>query len=271
MPVQADQTEDPVLVQREGGVARLTLNRPDRLNAMSDPMLDLLVDLVADVVADEEVRVIVLTGAGRGFCVGGDLDAFRESGDDVPVSRGAAIEKLHRHMRVSELLRSSHAVSVAAVNGACAGAGLSLAAACDLRVSSSAAVFRSAFVDAALSGDFGGTWLLTRLLGESRAKQLAFLNQKIDPPTALDWGLVTAVYASETFEREVDELVATLAQKAPRALAGLKHNFTDAANLTFAEASAREAQRHVDCSRTADLVEAASAFLERRAPRFTGS
>lgn len=125
--------ENPVILTRSEGVARLTLNRPDRLNAMSDPMLDLLVDLTAEVAADESVRVIVLTGAGRGFCVGGDLDAFSEFGDAEPVSRGAAIEKLHRHMRVSELLRSSHAVSIAAVNGACAGAGLSLAAACDLR------------------------------------------------------------------------------------------------------------------------------------------
>ncbi len=263
--------ENPVILTRSEGVARLTLNRPDRLNAMSDPMLDLLVDLTAEVAADESVRVIVLTGAGRGFCVGGDLDAFSEFGDAEPVSRGAAIEKLHRHMRVSELLRSSHAVSIAAVNGACAGAGLSLAAACDLRVSSTAAVFRSAFVDAALSGDFGGTWLLTKLIGESRAKQMAFLNAKIDPATAADWGLVASVHAPEDFEQAVDEIVATLSKKAPMALAGLKANFTDAANLTFAEASAIEAQRHADCSRTTDLVEAANAFLERREPQFTGS
>ncbi len=267
----ADETEKPVLIERFDGIARLTLNRPDRLNAMSDAMLDLLVDLVADVTADQDVRVIVLTGAGRGFCVGGDLDAFSESGDAEPVSRGASIEKLHRHMRASELLRSSPAVSVAAVNGACAGAGLSLAAACDLRVSSSAAVFRSAFVDAALSGDFGGTWLLTRLIGESRAKQMAFLNEKVKPGTALDWGLVSAVHAPEDFGNEVEALARSLAKKAPRALAGLKQNFTDAANLTFAEASAIEAQRHVDCSRTADLVEAANAFLERREPHFSGT
>jgi 2-(1,2-epoxy-1,2-dihydrophenyl)acetyl-CoA isomerase len=269
--VAMNETEMPVILERSGGIARLTLNRPDRLNAMSDPMLDLLVDHVADVTADEEVRVIVLTGAGRGFCVGGDLDAFSESGDSEPETRGASIEKLHRHMRASELLRSSHAVSIAAVNGACAGAGLSLAAACDLRVSSAAAVFRSAFVDAALSGDFGGTWLLTKLIGESRAKQMAFLNEKVGPDTALDWGLVSAVHAPEDFEKEVSALAETLAKKAPRALAGLKRNFTDAANLTFAEASAIEAERHVDCSRTADLVEAANAFLERREPHYTGS
>jgi len=269
--VGVHDAENPVLLDRSEGVAHITLNRPDRLNAMSDAMLDRLVDVVAEVTADEQVRVIVLTGAGRGFCVGGDLDAFSASGDAEPVSRGASIEKLHRHMRTSELLRSSHAVSIAAVNGACAGAGLSLAAACDLRVSSSAAVFRSAFVDAALSGDFGGTWLLTRLLGESRAKQLAFLNQKVDPGTALDWGLVSAVHPAETFESEVRDLALSLAKKAPRALAGLKANFSDAARLGFSEASAIEAERHVDCARTTDLVEAANAFLERREPRFTGS
>lgn len=269
--MQVDDPERPVILTRSEGIARLTLNRPDRLNAMSDLMLDRLVDLTADVAADETVRVIVLTGAGRGFCVGGDLDAFSGFGEAEPVSRGAAIEKLHRHMRVSELLRSSHAVSIAAVNGACAGAGLSLAAACDLRVSSSTAVFRSAFIDAALSGDFGGTWLLTRLIGESRAKQMAFLNEKIDPQTAAAWGLVASVHAPEEFEERVEALAVGLSRKAPRALAGLKQNFTDAANLTFAEASAIEAQRHTDCSRTADLIEAANAFLERREPRFTGA
>lgn len=269
--MQVVETERPVLLTRAAGVARITLNRPERLNAMNDAMLDRLVEVTADVTADERIRVIVLTGAGRGFCVGGDLDAFSGSGAAEPVSRGAAIEKLHRHMRVSELLRSSSAVSIAAVNGACAGAGLSLAAACDLRVSSRDAVFRSAFLDAALSGDFGGTWLLTRLVGESRAKQMAFLNEKIDPATAAAWGLVASVHAHEDFEERVEELAVSLARKAPRALAGLKQNFADAANLTFAEASAVEATRHVDCSRTTDLVEAANAFLERREPHFTGA
>lgn len=266
--MHVDEPGNPVILTRSDGIARLTLNRPDRLNAMSDDMLDMLVDLTADVTSDESVRVIVLTGAGRGFCVGGDLSEF---GEAEPVSRGCAIEKLHRHMRVSELLRSSHAVSIAAVNGACAGAGLSLAAACDLRVSSTSAVFRSAFVDAALSGDFGGTWLLTRLIGESRAKRMAFLNEKIDPATAATWGLVTSVHEPEDFESQVEALALSLSRKAPQALAGLKHNFTDAANLTFAEASAIEAQRHADCSRTTDLIEAANAFLERREPHFTGS
>lgn len=267
----ANSSADPVILSRANGIAKITLNRPERLNAMSDPMLDLLVEVVADVTADENVRVIVLTGAGRGFCVGGDLDAMSEFGDAPPQARGTAIEKLHRHMRTSELLRGSHAVSIAAVNGACAGAGLSLAAACDLRISSSAAVFRSAFIDAALSGDFGGTWLLTRLIGESRAKRMAFLNEKVDPNTALDWGLVTAVVEPESFDAAVDEMARTLAKKAPLALAGLKRNFTDAANLSFAEASAVEAQRHADCSRTNDLIEAANAFLERREPHFSGT
>ncbi|WP_375001687.1 enoyl-CoA hydratase/isomerase family protein [Aeromicrobium sp. CTD01-1L150] len=264
------EPEHPVILTRSEGIARLTLNRPERLNAMSDPMLDRLVELTADVAADESIRVILLTGAGRGFCVGGDLQAFSGFGEAESVSRGAAIEKLHRHMRVSELLRSSHAVSIAAVNGACAGAGLSLAAACDLRISTTTAIFRSAFVDAALSGDFGGTWLLTKLVGESRAKQMAFLNEKIDASTAAAWGLVTSVHAPEDFEERVEALAVDLARKAPRALAGLKQNFADAANLTFAEASATEAERHIDCSRTADLVEAANAFLERREPHFTG-
>lgn len=266
-----NEPENPVLLDRSEGVARLTLNRPDRLNAMSDPMLDQLVELTAEVTSDRSVRVIILTGAGRGFCVGGDLDAMSRFGEAEPVPRGVAIEKLHRHMRVSELLRSSHAVSIAAVNGACAGAGLSLAAACDLRVSSSKAVFRSAFVDAGLSGDFGGTWLLTKLIGESRAKQMAFINEKISPATAAEWGLVTSVHEPEDFEREVDALAAHIAKKAPLALAGLKANFNDAVNLTFAEASANEAVRHSDCARTTDVIEAASAFLERREPQFTGA
>jgi 2-(1,2-epoxy-1,2-dihydrophenyl)acetyl-CoA isomerase len=160
---------------------------------------------------------------------------------------------------------------VAAVNGPCAGAGLSLALACDLRLASATAVFRTAFLGAGLSGDFGGTWSLSRLLGEARAKELYLLDEKVPAAEALRLGLVTRVFGAEEFTASVAGVVDGLAGRAPLALRGIKENLTDAARLSFAEACDREAARHIACSLSADSAEAAAAFLERRGPVFTGA
>jgi 2-(1,2-epoxy-1,2-dihydrophenyl)acetyl-CoA isomerase len=258
-----------VLTERRDGVATITLNRPDRLNAMNAELLDGLLAAVAAAVSDDGVRVLVLTGAGRGFCVGGDLQGFA-AGATGDLPEAARVGQLRGWMRVCDLLRGSTVVSVAAVNGACAGAGLSLALACDLRVATATAVFRTAFLSAGLSGDFGGTWSLSRLLGEARAKELYLLNEKVPAEQARDLGLVTRVFPDEEFADRVAELVTGLAGQAPLALRGIKQNLTDAARLSFPEAADREAARHVACSLSSDAAEAATAFLARRAPVFTG-
>jgi 2-(1,2-epoxy-1,2-dihydrophenyl)acetyl-CoA isomerase len=271
MPTDDDQSRQlPVVVERGPGVVTFRLNRPARLNAMSHDMLDLLLTGVEEVCDDPEVRVIVLTGAGRGFCAGGDLGGFQDDAATSQPPLGVQVGVLRRHMRVVELLRSSTAVSIGAVNGPCAGAGLGLALACDLRVCRDGAVFRTAFIDAALSGDFGGSWLLSRVLGEAKAKELYLLNDKVGSAEALRLGLVSAVYDEGSFESEVTALVDRLTAKPPIALRHMKSNLDDASRLGFSDACEAEARRHVASFRTDDLVEAAAAFVERRPPHFVG-
>lgn len=265
-----DSREPPVVVERDRGVVTFRLNRPARLNAMSHEMLDLLLAGVEEVCDDPETRVIVVTGSGRGFCAGGDLGGFQDGADARRPPLGSQIGLLRRHMRVVELLRSSTAVSIAAVNGPCAGAGLGLALACDLRVCREGAVFRTAFIDAALSGDFGGSWLLTRILGEAKTKELYLLNDKVSSDEALRIGLVSQVFEDDAFEAGVTALVHRLAGKAPIALRHMKSNLDDASRLGFADACEAEARRHVASFRTDDLVEAATAFMERRPALFAG-
>ena len=260
-----------VRTDTEGSIVTITLDRPDRMNTMNDQLLDELLAAVESAASDPGVRVIVLTGSGRAFCAGGDMVNFNDGALVAPVPLETQIRGLRTHMRIVTLLRECAAVTIAAVNGAAAGAGLSLALACDLRFSSARAVFRSAFVDAGLSGDFGGTWLLTHLIGESRARRMYLLNEKITAEQALDWGLASAVFAPDDFEAGWRSAAAAMAAKAPLTLAAIKQNFLDAATVDFATACDREAVRHTVCSRTADAAEAAAAFVEKRSPSFSGS
>jgi 2-(1,2-epoxy-1,2-dihydrophenyl)acetyl-CoA isomerase len=262
--------DGPVRYEQGDGVATVTLNRPDRLNALSSELIDALLSRVEQATSDAGVRVLMLTGAGRGFCVGGDLQRF-SAGTQGELPEATRVGTLRRSMRVSQLLREADVVTVAAVNGACAGAGLSLALACDLRVASDTAVLRTAFLTAGLSGDFGGTWSLTHLLGEARAKELYLLNEKLTADEALRLGLVSRVFPAAEFAAQARALAERLAAQAPVALRSMKQNLTDASRVSFAEACDHEAQRHIACSLTGDAVEAATAFLERRPPVFTGA
>ncbi|MGZ4646775.1 MAG: enoyl-CoA hydratase [Blastococcus sp.] len=257
-----------VRLERRDGVGTITLDRPDRLNALSSELLTQLLAAVEEAVSDESLRVLVLTGAGRAFCVGGDLQSFAARGEVADVPAGRAEGDLRHVMRTSQLLRESRLISVAAINGACAGAGLSLALACDLRLASASAVFRTAFIAAGLSGDFGGTWLLPRLLGEARAKELYLLNEKVSAEEALRLGLVCRLFPDADFGVDVATVATELVGRAPLALRSMKQNLTDAAQISFPEACDREVVRHVRCSRSPDASEAAGAFLERRPPVF---
>lgn len=180
---------EEVLLDRQGAIATVTLNRPDRLNAMNDALLDGLVDTLETLDDDKDLAVIVLRGAGRAFCVGGDLAAHHE-----PVGQSQAESRLRYHVRAAEILREGHAVSIASVNGPAAGAGFGLAAACDLRIVAKSAVFRSAFLTAAMSGDFGLGWSLTHLIGAARAHEILLLNEKISAAGAREIGLATRAF-----------------------------------------------------------------------------
>jgi 2-(1,2-epoxy-1,2-dihydrophenyl)acetyl-CoA isomerase len=259
---------DEVKSWKNGAVGHVVLNRPDQLNAMNDALLDSLVDKLEDFSHDRAVGVVVLTGAGRAFCAGGDLSAMAEAFKTATPAGETA--KLRRHARAAELLRTMPAVTIAAVNGACAGAGLGLALAADLRLVSGSAVFKTAFLSAAMSGDFGTAWSLTRLLGEARARELYFLNEKIDADSAVRLGLASRVVANEGFADEVDRVARSIAGSAPLARERMKENLNEAYRLDLSEAIARESVRHVSCGFSQDAAEAGAAFLERRTPVFAG-
>jgi len=259
---------DVVEVEDRGAVRYVVLNRPEHLNAMDDALIDGLVEALEDCRHDESVRVVVVTGAGKAFCAGGDLNAMAAGRDAMSVPREVA--KLRRHARAAELLRSMEATSIAAVNGACAGAGLGLALAADLRIASEAAVFRSAFLTAGLSGDFGTSWSLTHLLGEARARELMLLNDKVTAQRALEIGLVSRLVPAADFADATEQLAQRLAGSAPLALRAMKQNLREAATAGFADSVANESVRHIECAFTDDAAEAGAAFLERRTPQFHG-
>ena len=258
---------ETVLYDAADGIATVTLNRPERLNAMNR---DLLVDLLATleaVAADDSVRALILTGAGRGFCAGADL---RERNVLTGETTEARIGELRALMRASQLLREMPAITIAAVNGPAAGAGLSLALAADLRYASESATFVTAFLTAGLSGDYGGTWMLPRIVGPAKARELYFLSDRVPAAEALRLGLVSEVVPPEALMARAREIGARLAAAAPVALGRIKANLNDADRLSFAELLDREADRHVRTGSTADAREAGAAFLEKRPPRFLG-
>jgi 2-(1,2-epoxy-1,2-dihydrophenyl)acetyl-CoA isomerase len=262
-----------VLYERDGGVATVTLNRPGRMNALGGDLAERLLDALERAADDDDVRAVILTGAGRAFCAGGDLAALRERRAELLESGTAEahVAHLRRMMRSAELLRDMPKVTIAAINGACAGAGLSLACACDLRYAAAGAKLNVAFRDAGLSGDFGGTWTLSRIVGPAKARELYLLSPRFDAAEAERIGLVSTTLpdAAELMEHAravADQIV----EAAPLAVRGIKANLDDALRLGFTELLDREAERHIAASRTEDHLEAASAFLEKRRPRFKG-
>lgn len=262
-----DAALSEVLLERRGAVALLTLNRPERLNAMTARMLNELLAALESLAGDRDVRAVVITGAGRAFCAGADLAGEPVWGTGSAEQRGAELRRL---MRSSELLHEMGKPTIAAVNGACAGAGMALACAADIRIASNAAVFRTAFVGAALSGDFGITWTLTQLLGSAAARRLLLLDERVDAAEALRLGLISAVHQPELLLPTAIAMAQHLAEQAPLALAAMKHNCNDAERVTFAAALDGEARRVVACADSEDAREAAAAFLAKRAPRFQG-
>lgn len=243
------------------GLARLTLDRPDRLNGMTNQMVRETHDAVALVAADSSVRVLVLTGEGRGFCPGADLGHFTDGGSDEVLSA--------EHFQVVTLLHEMPAVTIAAVNGACAGAGMGWAAACDLRLMSAGAKMNTAFLDVAVAGDMALPWLLPRLVGAAKARELSFLPSKVTADEALRIGLVARVFPDETFRADVEDVVQTLLAKSPTALRGLKQHYVDAERMPLGEFVDHESRRHLEIAASADTAEAFRAFVEKRAPRFT--
>mmetsp|Transcript_5720 Transcript_5720/g.7228 ORF Transcript_5720/g.7228 Transcript_5720/m.7228 type:complete len:188 (+) Transcript_5720:2-565(+) len=173
-------------------------------------------------------------------------------------------------METSQLFRDSHFVSIAAINGACAGAGFSWACACDIRIGAENALFRAGFLTAGLSGDFGGTWLLPRIVGSAKARELYLMNEKIRAEEAIRIGLISKIIPArgETFQQEVHKIAQEMATAAPLALKRIKANLVDADRTTFQEHLDIEAERHTRCGYHEDAKEAGTSFMQKRAPRF---
>lgn len=263
-------TNTTVLYQTDGPVATVTLNRPERLNAMNRELIREAMEMLERAASDPAIRVLILTGAGKGFCAGGDLAGFAGGEFKEPQPLEQRVAELRRSMRTSQILRESGMVTIAAINGACAGAGLSWALACDLRFAAASAKFSTAFLNAGLSGDFGGTYSLTHIVGTAKARELYLLAERFDAAEAHRIGLVSLVLPDAGLMDHVRGVARRLADSAPVPLREIKRNLNDALRLSFSEALDREAERHAFCGTTEDNTEAAKAFLEKRKPVFKG-
>jgi 2-(1,2-epoxy-1,2-dihydrophenyl)acetyl-CoA isomerase len=249
---------------KTGAIATLTLNRPERMNGMTNRMVIEAREALTAAAEDREVRVLVLTGAGRAFSAGADLQVVA-SGGGRPERHLSADD-----FRAAVLLHEMPAVTIAAVNGACAGAALGWACACDFRFAAASARFNTAFLDVGVAGDMGGPWTLARIVGGARAPELYFLPGKFEAEEALRIGLVSRVFADEAFRAEVQAIAERLAAAAPIALRTLKANFVDAERMDFAGYVALESERHLRMFLTEDTREAFAAKVEKRRPRFQG-
>ncbi len=258
---------DVLLEDLDGGVATLTLNRPDRLNALSPEMLDAFREALPRLDADPDVGAIVITGAGRGFCAGGDVKAM--AGRAAPGSE-ARYEHIRRAHQIPRLLRGMRTVVIAAVNGPAFGAGLGFAMACDLRVAARSATFGTAFASVGLSGDWGGSWTLTRLVGPARAREMYLTGEKLDADAALRIGLVNRVVEDETLAAETKALARRFAEGPRVAYGYMKRNLFAAETQSFDAVLEMEAVHQVRSEGTADHAEAAKAFVEKRRPVFRG-
>ncbi|NKY58954.1 enoyl-CoA hydratase/isomerase family protein [Nocardia flavorosea] len=250
----------------DAGVATLTFDRPEHFNGVTVTMAAEMTDALDRVAGDREVRVLVLTGAGRSFCPGADVHGSNAQGGPAPADVSPVAADISLPIRLYEL----PVPTIAAVNGACAGAGFGFACACDLRVAARSAVFRSSFLTIGVAGDMGLPWLLPRLIGESAAKRLSLLDDKLSAGQALELGLLTSVHDDADFPAAVATVAAHLAGRAPLAARALKQHYLTAARVDFRSFIDLEFQRLHHLFATDDAREGFAAFSERRIPRFTG-
>lgn len=265
-------------VSHEHGVCTLRLNRPERLNALTGAMLRDLHEALLECQRDPGVKAVVLTGAGRGFCSGFDLaggsesDALAQqwSADPIWLEPEQVAARMLEDAQIPILLHRMPKPTIASIRGPAAGSGLVLAAACDLRIISDTAVFKTAFASAGRCGDTGGSYLLTKLVGPARARELYLLDDKIGADAALEMGLASRLVADADLEAETRALALRLARGPGLAYAGIKRNLNAAEVATLEETMAIEGPANARASLSHDGKEAGRAFMEKRAPQFRG-
>lgn len=254
---------DPVLIDRRDGWSVVTLNRPERLNSFNAEMCRALLTAFEQLAADEGCRAILLTGAGRGFCAGQDLEAV---GQDVAL--GDVLDTLLNP--IIRRMRSIPKPIIAAVNGVAAGAGANLAFACDIVLAARSARFIQAFVKIALVPDCGGTWFLPRLIGEARAKALAMTGDPVGAAEAESWGMIWKAVEDEALMKEAETLTAHLATQPTSALGLIKRAFEGSATNSLDRQLDLERDLQAEAGAGPDFPEGVKAFLEKRPARFTG-
>jgi enoyl-CoA hydratase/carnithine racemase len=267
---QAPQTASPVLLEnRHGPITTLVMNRPDRLNALNNDLSSALNDALVRIANDPTTRVVVLTGAGRAFCAGGDLGEIargRESGDAAQLA-----PLLRAGMQAVLNIRTMPQPVIAAVNGPAAGAGMNLALAADIRIATEESVFGQNFAKVGLFPDYGGTYFLPQLVGPSVAAEMFYSGEMIDAKTAHRLGLLNHVFPFDRFEAEVRALAQKIASGPQIAIRGVKHTLFARDQEALKQALEREVEFQLKCFHSEDCREGIRAFLEKRTPKFEGS
>jgi enoyl-CoA hydratase/carnithine racemase len=267
-----DTGTEQLLCAIEDHVATVSFNRPDKRNALGDIVTPALREILLLLEADPDVRVIVITGVGTAFCAGGDVKGMAGGGKAVERSIDEKIRDLqHRQQTLTLRLFELAKPTIAALPGAAAGAGMSIALACDIRIGGTSAFYAPGFGAVGLSGDYGGSWQLTQIVGPARAKEIYFTGRRVQAEEALALGLLNEVVADDDLRARTKELAAQIANGPPLAIRYMKQNINRATQADFKTCLDWEADRLVRVAQTEDHKEAVRAFIEKREPEFKGN
>jgi len=259
---------EAIILSTDGPIATIKLNRPDKLNAFGGPMREEILDALAKIAFNDAVRVLVVTGEGRGFSAGSDIDhlkKLREAKDEEGFRRVLA-----NGQKITETMRALPKPVIAAVNGACAGAGFSFALGCDIRIAAESATFGASFARIGLHPDWGGSWFLPRLVGSANACELIFTGSMISAREAERIGLVNRVVPDDVLMKTVLDLANTMAKSAPRVVRLAKESIYRSLTSDLGTAFARETEVQTQCFYSEDFLEGLTAFKEKRRPEFKG-
>jgi enoyl-CoA hydratase/carnithine racemase len=268
--IDIDTGTAELLCHIEARVAVVTLNKPEKKNALGDILTPALRTLLPILEADDRVGCVLLTGAGDAFCAGGDISGMGGGGGQAPAFDARIADLLQKQVNLTQRLYELGKPTVAALPGAAAGAGLSIALACDLRVAADTAFVTTAFANIGLSGDYGGTWFLSRLVGLGRAKEMYFTAARVSAAEALAMGLVNQVFPKQDFQAQAFAYARALANGPTAALGRMKLNLNRGVDQSLGESLALEARHMIESGGTAESREAIRAFMEKRAPVFHG-
>jgi enoyl-CoA hydratase/carnithine racemase len=269
--IEVDTGTSELLCEIRDRVALITLNRPEARNALSDRLTPALRRMIKQCGDDPKVGALLITGAGTAFCAGGDVKGMASNSTKAEIALEERIADLQMRQRtLTGALVAVRKPTIAALPGAAAGAGLALALACDLRIAAESAIMASGYARIGLTGDYGIAWLLTRLAGTSRARELMFLSERIDARRCEALGLVNRVVPDADLRETAFALAKSLAEDPSIALAYMKDNLDRAVTSDFLDSMDQEAEKMVRAARTTDHKEAVRAFIDKRKPAFSG-